>query len=81
MAVKRRGERRGMRRRAEVVRSVVNQVVRHSGSTVTVQRLQDTLNIPPDAAARIVANLVNAGILREVQQGVWARVSAFPSSR
>jgi DNA-binding IscR family transcriptional regulator len=59
----------------------VNQVVRQSGGTVTVQRLQDALNIPSDAAARIVSNLVKAGILREMQEGVWARVSAFPSSR
>jgi hypothetical protein len=40
--------------------------------------LQDFLHIPQDAAGRIVSSLVNAGLVREVRDGVWTRVPDMP---
>jgi len=60
-------ERREKGRRAEVVKAVV-----------TLEGLQDFLHIPQDAAGRIVSSLVNAGIMREVREGVWRRVPDLP---
>ena len=74
-------ERREKGRRAEVVKAVVDHVVHRSESTVTLEGLQDFLHIPPDAAGRIVSSLVNAGIVREVRDGVWTRVPDFPADR
>jgi hypothetical protein len=73
-------ERREKGRRAEVVRAVVDQVVHKAQTTVTLEGLQDFLHIPQDAAGRIVSSLVNAGIVREVRQGLWERVPDFPLS-
>jgi hypothetical protein len=72
-------ERRERGRRAEVVRSVVDHVVHRAETTVTLEGLQDFLHVPPEAAGRIVSSLVNAGIVREVRNGVWSRVPDFPS--
>jgi hypothetical protein len=41
--------------------------------------MKDLLKIPEDGARRIIANLVNAEILREVSTGVWGRVLNIPS--
>ena len=71
-------ERRECGRRAEVVRAVVDQVVHKAETTITLEGLQDFLGVPPDAASRIVSSLVNAGIVKEVRDGVWARVSKLP---
>ena len=71
-------ERREKGRRAEVVKAVVDHVVHKAESTVTLEGLQDFLHIPQEAAGRIVSSLVNAGIVREVRDGVWTRVSDFP---
>ena len=73
-------ERRESGRRSEVVRSVVDHVVHRSETTVTLESLQDFLHVPPDAAGRIVSSLVNAGIVREVREGVWRRVPELPST-
>ena len=73
-------ERREKGRRAEVVKAVVDHVVHKAQSTVTLEGLQDFLQIPQDAAGRIVSSLVNAGIVREVQSGVWTRVPDFPTA-
>ena len=73
-------ERREKGRRAEVVKAVVDHVVHRAESTVTLEGLQDFLHIPQDAAGRIVSSLVNAGIVREVQSGVWTRVPDFPGT-
>jgi len=74
-------ERREKGRRAEVVKAVVDHVVHRSESTVTLDGLRDFLHIPQDAAGRIVSSLVNAGIVREVRDGVWTRVPDFPPDR
>jgi len=71
-------ERREKGRRAEVVKAVVDHVVHRAESTVTLDGLQDFLHIPQDAAGRIVSSLVNAGIVREVREGVWTRLPDFP---
>ena len=73
-------ERREQGRRAEVVRAVVDHVVHKAEGTVTLEGLQDFLNIPPDAAGRIVSSLVNAGIVREVRDGVWRRLPELPTT-
>ena len=73
-------ERRERGRRAEVVKAVVDHVVHRTEGTVTLEGLQDFLHIPQDAAGRIVSSLVNAGIVREVRDGVWTRVPDFPTS-
>lgn len=71
-------ERRERGRRAEVVRSVVHQVVQNPHGRVTLEGLQGSLHIPAAAAARIVERLVSAGLIREVRRGVWERVPGLP---
>jgi len=73
-------ERREKGRRAEVVKAVVDHVVHRPETTVTLEGLQDFLHIPQEAAGRIVSSLVNAGIVREVRDGVWTRVPDLPPS-
>jgi DNA-binding IscR family transcriptional regulator len=73
-------ERREKGRRAEVVRAVVDHVVHKTETTVTLDGLREFLRIPQDAAGRIVSSLVNAGIVREVREGVWTRVSDLPAT-
>ena len=73
-------ERRESGRRADVVRAVVDHVVHKPQTTVTLEGLQDVLHVPADAANRIVSSLVNAGIVKEVRDGVWIRVAEPPSA-
>jgi DNA-binding IscR family transcriptional regulator len=73
-------ERRERGRRAEVVKAVVDHVVHKTETTVTLDGLQQFLRIPHEAAGRIVSSLVNAGIVREVREGVWTRVSDLPAT-
>jgi DNA-binding IscR family transcriptional regulator len=53
----------------------VNHVVQQAETTVTLQSLQRYLDVPTDAARRIASNLVNAGLVKEVRDGVWCRIS------
>ena len=71
-------DRRDQRRRADVIRSVVDQIVRNPESRVTVKNLEDFLNIPDAAAKRIINNLVKAGLMYEVSPGVWAKGKHAP---
>ena len=71
-------ERRERERRAEVVKAVVDHVVHKAETTVTLEGLQNFLQVPQEAAGRIVSSLVNAGIVREVRDGVWSRVPDLP---
>ena len=73
-------ERRERERRAEVVKAVVEHVVHKAEGTVTLEGLRDFLHVPQDAAGRIVSSLVNAGIVREVGEGVWSRAPELPTS-
>jgi len=74
-------ERRQTGRRAEVVKAVVTHIVQSPEGTVTLEGLQDSLQVPRDAATRIVQRLVSAGIVREVRNGVWSRVPDLPPAR
>lgn len=67
-------ERRNIGARAAVVQRVINGVVQNPTSvTLTVDTLQAWLDIPMDAAQRILQRLASSGLVREVQKGVWAR--------
>ena len=66
-------ERRNINTRAAVVQRVINGVVQNPSVTLTVDTLRSWLDIPNDAAERILQRLASSGLVREVQKGVWAR--------
>jgi len=68
-------ERRNISARAAVVQRVINGVVQNPSVTLTVDTLQTWLDIPLEAAQRILQRLASSGLVREVQKGVWARGS------
>ena len=72
-------ERRNLTTRAAVVRRVIHGVVQNPNVTLTVDTLQKWLDIPLDAASRILERLTSSGLVREVDKGVWAR-AAWPGS-
>ena len=67
--------RRDTTRRAEVVRTVLEEIVHGGAPFVTIDGLKKSLQVSPEAATRIVERLVSAGVLVETGQGVWTRVS------
>lgn len=67
------GERRNLTLRAAVVQRIIHGVVQNPSVILTVDTLQKWLNIPMDAAERILGRLASSGLVREVQKGVWAR--------
>jgi len=69
------GERRDIGARAAIVKRVINGVVQNPSVTLTVETLQTWLDIPLDAAQRILGRLASSGLVREVQKGVWARAT------
>lgn len=69
----REGERRNLTLRAAVVQRIINGVVQNPSVTLTVDTMQKWLNVPMDAAARILDRLASSGLVREVQKGVWTR--------
>ena len=66
-------ERRNLTSRAAIVRRVIEGVVQSPSVPLTVNRLQQWLGVPVDAAHRILGRLASSGLVREVRQGVWAR--------
>jgi len=68
-----REERRNTKVRTAMVQHVVNSVLQNPSVTLTVNTLQAWLDVPVDAAQRILQRLASSGIVREVQRGVWAR--------
>ena len=66
-------ERRDKSRRAEVVRAVIARVVQNPSVTLTVGTLQQWLQVPVEAAERILMRLVDSGLMREVRHGEWVR--------
>ena len=68
-------ERRDKTRRAEVVRCVLNRIVQNPSITLSADTLQQWLQVPVDAAERILGRLVDSGLMREVRRGEWARGS------
>jgi MarR family len=67
--------RRDTTRRAEVVRTVLEEIVHGGAPLVTIDGLRTSLQVSPEAATRIVERLVSAGLLTETGQGVWTRVA------
>ena len=67
--------RRDTARRAEVVRTVLEEIVHGGAPFVTIDGLRSSLQVTPEAASRIVERLVSAGLLVEAGSGVWTRVS------
>jgi hypothetical protein len=68
-------ERRDITARAAIVQRVIDGIVQNPSVTLTVQTLQAWLNVPMEAAERILDRLASSGLVREVQRGVWARGS------
>jgi len=68
-------ERRDISARAAVIQRVINGVVQNPSVTLTSTTLQQWLDIPHDAAERILGRLASSGLMREVEKGVWARGS------
>ena len=66
-----RKERRNMRERRALVQRLIKGVIQNPSLTLSVETLQAWLNVPVDAAERILANLVSAGLLREIGSRVW----------
>lgn len=67
-----RKERRNVRERGALVQRLINGVLQNPSLTLSIETLQAWLNVPVDAAERILTNLVSAGLVREVRSGVWA---------
>ena len=68
-----REERRNIRTRSALVQQVINSVVQNPSVTLSVNTLQQWLDVPLDAAQRILQKLTSSGLVQEVQRGVWAR--------
>ena len=68
-------ERRNISARAAVIQRVINGVVQNPSVTLTSTTLQQWLDVPLDAAERILDRLASSGLVREVEKGVWARGS------
>lgn len=68
-------DRRDTVRRAEVVRSVLEEVVHNSVPFITIETITKSLHVSTDAATRIIERLVSAGLLVEAREGIWIRVS------
>jgi DNA-binding MarR family transcriptional regulator len=67
--------RRDTTRRAEVVRTVLEEIVHGGTPFITIDGLRRSLHVTPEAASRIVDRLVSAGLLVKAGSGVWTRVS------
>ena len=68
-------DRRNATRRAKVVRAVIDEIVHNAVPVLTIRDIESSLHVSSDAAARIVENLVSAGLLVEAREGTWVKVS------
>ena len=68
-------DRRDTARRAEVVRTVLEEVVHNSVPFITIETITKSLHVSTEAATRIIERLVSAGLLIEAREGIWIRVS------
>ncbi|HEY7190110.1 MAG TPA: hypothetical protein VH436_26335 [Vicinamibacterales bacterium] len=68
-------DRRDTARRAEVVRTVLEEIVHNSVPFITIETITNSLHVSTEAATRIVERLVSAGILVETRTGIFIRVS------
>ena len=71
MARKARKERRNIRERSAKLQRLVNLTLENPSVTLRVETLGAWLNVQLDAAQRILRGMVSAGLLREVQRGVF----------
>ena len=76
-----RKERRNIRERAAVLQSVVSSVVENPSVTLSVETLQTWLDVPQDAASRMLSKLALSGLVREIKRGVFVRGTLQPSWR
>lgn len=68
-------DRRDTARRAELVRSVIEEIVHNGVPVLTIRDIENSLQVSSEAAARIVERLVSAGLLVEARKGTWVKVS------
>ena len=66
-------ERRNIRSRAAIVQRVIEGIVQNPSVTLTISTLQQWLDVPMEAAERILDRLASSGLVTEVQRGVWTR--------
>lgn len=71
MVRKARTERRNVPERAAKLQRVINLALENPSVTLRVETLEAWLNVKLDAAQRILSRMVSAGLLREVQSGVY----------
>ena len=64
-------DRRNSIRRGAIVRYVLNRILENPSIMLSVDTLQQWLQLPGDVAERILRRLIDAGVLREVNRGVW----------
>jgi len=72
-----RTERRNLGERAAIVRGVVNAVAQNPSVTLTAETLEVWVNVPSDAAQRILARLAASGLVREIKKGVFVRAAGM----
>ena len=70
-------ERRNLARRGALVQRVISGITQNPGLLLTVDSMQQWLDVPQEAAERILNRLASSGLVKEVQQGVWARDDRF----
>jgi Mn-dependent DtxR family transcriptional regulator len=68
-------DRRDTARRAEVVRTVLEEIVHNSVPFITVETITKSMHVSTEAATRIIERLVSAGLLVEARAGIWIRIS------
>jgi Mn-dependent DtxR family transcriptional regulator len=68
-------DRRDTARRAEVIRSVIEDIVHNGVPVLTIREIETSLQVSSEAATRIVERLVSAGLLVEGREGTWVKVS------
>ena len=75
MARKARKERRNLPERSAKLQRVVKVVLENPSVTLRVETLGAWLNVQLDAAERILTRMVSAGLLRELQRGLFVAQS------
>jgi predicted transcriptional regulator len=68
-------ERRNVHERSAKLQRVVNLTLENPSVTLRVETLGAWLNVQLDAAQRILSRMVSAGLLQEVQRGVFVAQS------
>ena len=70
-------ERRNLARRGALVKLVITEITQKPGLILTVSTMQQWLDVPQEAAERILNRLASSGLVKEIQKGVWARDDRF----